>query len=88
MNQVIIYPRGQLKPADRETLKDAGIVAVEADTPHQVVTVIPGAPMVTPDDLIMALLAGVTAPNYKNGESVALATLEQRLLAREKNCDA
>ena len=54
MKQVIIFPRGQLSPEDRCRLRDSGFLAVEADTPRQVVCAVHGAPL----DLFMAALHG------------------------------
>lgn len=63
---VIVYPRGQLKAADRKTMKDAGIVAIEADDPDKVVTVLPMVPVSIPatsGDMAMALLHAVVHGN-------------------------
>ena len=63
---VVVYPRGQLKAPDRKALKDAGIVAIEADNPDQVVTVLPLAPVSLPvasGDMAMALLHAVVLGN-------------------------
>lgn len=44
--QVLVFPRGQLKPKDRRVLAEVGVVAVEADDPSKVVACIPSAPLV------------------------------------------
>lgn len=59
MSQVIVFPRGQLRPADRARMAEVGIVAVEADDPGSVVTVVPSVPLASSDDLAMAALAAV-----------------------------
>lgn len=83
MNTVIVYPRGQLKAADKKALKEAGIIAVEADDPSKVVTVIPGAPLATADDLLMAALHGMTRPNYESAGNAMIIELQRRLKAKE-----
>ena len=63
---IVVYPRGQLSATDRETLHAAGVVAIEADDPGKVVTVLPMAPASLPingDDMSMALLHAVTTGN-------------------------
>ena len=65
-HQVIIFPRGQLASKDKERLTKAGIIAVEADDPTRVVTVIPQASMLMGDDVLMAALDGTAAPAYQN----------------------
>lgn len=54
-----MFPRGQLSTAERARMDEAGIVAVQADDPSSVVTVIPGAPLATSDDLAMSALAAI-----------------------------
>ena len=56
---IIVYPRGQLTADDRASLKEAGIVAVEADDPKSVVTIVPSAPLVSGDALLLAALDGI-----------------------------
>lgn len=41
MNQVIIFPRGQLTGADRGRLLQAGIIPIEVDDPSKVIQHIP-----------------------------------------------
>lgn len=60
--QVIVFPRGQLRPNDKRALKEAGWIAVEADDPKSVVKVLaiaPCAPLASPDDIGMAALKAV-----------------------------
>ena len=83
MAQVIVFPRGQLSELDRARMEEVGIVAVEAEDPQAVVTVIPGAPLATEDDLAMAALAAVCkAPLDGVGMHFA-RVLHRRLEARE-----
>lgn len=60
---VIIFPRGQLTQADRNVLTAAGFLAVEADEPSRVVTVLPVVPIITPmsgDEVFRSMLDAVT----------------------------
>ncbi|MGE7139180.1 hypothetical protein ACQKIE_16255 [Luteibacter sp. NPDC031894] len=87
MNQVIVFPRGQLSAEDKASMRDAGIVAVEADDPSKVVTVIPvapSAPMATPDDFTMSLLGALDDDAFGYGQCRAIKELHRRMLAREK----
>jgi len=83
MKQIIVFPRGQLTELDRARMDEVGIVAIEADDPKSVVTVIPAAPLATSDDLAMAALWAVT---FSGSGSTALTfakTLHERLQARD-----
>jgi hypothetical protein len=81
MSSVIVFPRGQLTPEDRDSLMQAGIVAVEVDDPKAVVQLVPGAPMVGADDLLMSALRAVVTSEYGN---TFTRELERRLLDREQ----
>lgn len=78
MSQVIVFPRGQLTPKDKERLTKAGFVAVEADDPSAVVCVLPGPAMASADDMLMAALGAVN--NY--GSSGCSADFLKRLMVR------
>lgn len=82
MSQVIVFPRGQLMPADRARMEAVGIVAVEADDPATVVTVVPGVPLATSDDLAMAALAAVVT-GYDSVSAEFVKVLHKRLLGKE-----
>ena len=82
MKQVIVFPRGQLTPKDKERLSKNGVVAVEADHPHLVVTVIPGASVVAGDDLLMAALTGIGDDLYAAKRFTV--AIHARLKAREE----
>lgn len=41
MNQVIIFPRGQLTELDRARLSEADIIGIEVDDPSKVIQYIP-----------------------------------------------
>lgn len=80
--QVIVFPRGQLSEQDKAALRENGIVPVEADDPKQVVVVVPGAPMASANDLLLAALHGCS---YLDGSMARFGfELRRRLLALEK----
>lgn len=81
MNNVLIYPRGQLTELDRARLEEAGIVAVEADDPEKVVTTLPTTSLASADDLFLAALTAVA--NGNEGQRFADA-LWERLQRRER----
>jgi len=83
MNQIIAFPRGQLSDDDRARMEAVGIVVVEADDPSRVVTIIPGAPVATPDDLAMAALAAIAKCPIDSTAALFTKTLHARLAARE-----
>lgn len=83
MSQIIVFPRGQLSPADRARMDEAGIVAVEADYPSSVVTVIPGVPLATPDDLAMSALAAIAGCGINGVGMDFVKRLHARLKVRQ-----
>ncbi|HEY8331526.1 MAG TPA: hypothetical protein VIO83_09400 [Pseudomonas sp.] len=83
MSQIIVFPRGQLSTADRKRMADAGILAVEADDPKSVVTVIPGVPLATSDDLAMSALAAIAGCNINGVGMDFVKELHARLQVRE-----
>lgn len=87
MNQVIVFPRGQLNADDKERLTEMGIVAVEADNPKDVVVLVPGSSITTGDDLLMAALAGITCSTLNSKSDVFAATLYKRLKDHEEATD-
>jgi hypothetical protein len=87
VNQVIVFPRGQLSAEDKASMREMGIVVVEADDPSKVVTVIPvapSAPIANPDDFTMALLHAVSQDSNRYAQDRFVSDLHRRLLAREK----
>jgi hypothetical protein len=84
MTQVIVFPRGQLTPKDKEKLTKLGLCAVEADDPSAVVVIVPSAPMVSADDLLMSALFGMSGQSAANERASAMAELHRRLLKREQ----
>lgn len=64
-------------------MADAGIVAVEADDPASVVTVVPGAPLASSDDLAMAALSALATCGWADVSARFVKELHSRLAARE-----
>lgn len=58
---IVVFPRGQLSAKDKERLTKAGVLAVEADSPKEVVQLRLASPLVT---------TGIT------GDGIVLAALE------------
>jgi hypothetical protein len=86
MKQVIVFPRGQLSAKDKEKLSKAGWIAVEADDPSKVVSVVPGASTISPDDLLCAALDALTnTPAYGSPTTRFAEQLAKRVLGREKH---
>jgi len=84
MKQVIVFPRGQLSALDRARLEEHGIVAIEADDPSKIVTVIPGAPLASADDMLIAALEGLTAAGTKDAWVGFGKELKNRICPRDK----
>lgn len=82
MKQVIVFPRGQLTAADRSALIKAGMVAVEADSPHLVVTHVPSSARVGSNDLLMAALHGASEGGIV-GQAAMMTELYRRMKAKE-----
>jgi len=60
MKQVVVFPRGQLDPKDRKSLAEADIIAVEADDPSKIVTMLPVAgSSVSGDDIFRAAMQAI-----------------------------
>ena len=83
MSSVIIFPRGQLSEVDRTRRADAGIIAVEADNPEQVVVTAPGVPLAGADDLMLAALTAVVKCGYPPASTEFTKALHKRLLAKK-----
>jgi hypothetical protein len=83
---VVVYPRGQLSNADRRQLEKHGIIALEADDPSKVVTVLPIAPCSSPvqaDDMTMAALHAVRNSSDIYTPQAFVRELYRRTLLRE-----
>ena len=87
MKQVIVFPRGQLSPKDKERMSKLGICAVEADDPSKVVTVIP-AQSVSGDLISMCALEAMNTNGFSNAETIRArftSELYRRLKERESS---
>ena len=64
---VVVFPRGQLTPKDKERMTKHGILCVEADTPKDVVQLQLSAPMnltsnlISGDAVVTAAFSAMTA---------------------------
>lgn len=82
--QVIVFPRGQLMPRDKERLTKAGFCAVEADDPKAVVIAMPGMPLASAGDLMMSAMWGLCSSEGSSPErSRMVAELYRRMKLRE-----
>ncbi len=88
MSQVIIFPRGQLTELDRARMDEAGIVAVEADNPDQVVITAPGVPLASANDLTLSALHAVVECGYGSAATEFAKELRKRLTMREKKANS
>jgi hypothetical protein len=69
--QVIVFPRGQLSAKDKGRFDRAGILAVEADDPTKVVSVLPNVSPLRGDDMLLAALFAVAeAPDSASARMV------------------
>lgn len=75
---VVVFPRGQLTPKDKERLTRGGVIAVEADDPTRVMQLNLSAPLtqskVTGDAIVVAAVQAIsTVPSSAiNSEFVKL----------------
>lgn len=83
MSQVVVFPRGQLSDMDREVMMGAGIIAVEADDPKAVVTILPGTAVVGADDLLMSAFSAIDSDGGTYVGKAFIEELYRRLKARE-----
>lgn len=82
--QIVIFPRGQLVAKDRAEMAKAGFLAIEADDPSKVVVVIPGSPLATADDLLMAAMWGLSKASSSANQDFVNA-LHNRMRRRDTN---
>jgi hypothetical protein len=81
--QLVVFPRGQLTPQDKERLTKNGFMAVEADDPTKVVVAVPGVPLASADDMLMAALSALHYSPYDNVRAKFLVDLFARMKANE-----
>lgn len=84
MSQIIVFPRGQLTEIDRARMEEVGIVAVEADNPEAVVTTVPGVPLASSDDLVLAALHAVVRSQREETAMLFAKELHRRIVAQEQ----
>jgi hypothetical protein len=81
---IIVFPRGQLRPADRKRIEAAGLVVVEADDPKAVVTVVPGGAITSSNEMLMCALHAISGNNSSTERAAFTLELWRRLKAREE----
>lgn len=79
--QLVVFPRGQLPKEAAQLMYANGFLAVEADDPTKVVTVVPGGPLASANDMFMAALLAVVGGQEGNRFA---AELQRRLLLKEQ----
>jgi hypothetical protein len=67
VKQIVVFPRGQLGEKDRRALQRAGVCVVEADDPSKVVTVLPGTPLISGDDILRAAITALCSDDGSTG---------------------
>lgn len=82
MDQIVVFPRGQLTPKDKERLTRAGVTAIEADDPSKVVVIIPSASVRSSDDHLMAALFAIEC-SHDASAGIFVKELRRRLRLRE-----
>lgn len=83
--QVVVFPRGQLNAEDRERLAKSGVLAVEADNPDAVRVLVPAAPMICADDLLLSALDGLADSYTPAGSHKAMVlSLRDRMIKRDR----
>lgn len=60
LSQIIVFPRGQLSAKDKERLTKAGVIAIEADDPSAVRMLMPEAPLIGSNSMLMAALEAIS----------------------------
>jgi hypothetical protein len=81
MKQIVVFPRGQISELDKARMDEAGIVAVEADNPDDVVLLMPSTGHVNADDMLMSALWELSSRG--EGDRM-IKELHRRLSAKEK----
>lgn len=86
---IVVFPRGQLSPKDKERMTKAGVIAVEADSPKDVVQLKPqrvldlSSTCIDADDVVRAAISALA--NYVDTNSAAPAANFVKLLNRAIN---
>lgn len=82
LSQVIVFPRGQLRPADRKRLQKLGLVAVEAEDPSAVRLMVPTHNALRGDDLLCAALQAITTHKPFTSDGAPLVLFAKDLIKR------
>ena len=68
---VVVFPRGQLSAEDKSTMREAGVIAVEADDPKHVMQLRLSAPLSTSllsgDAIVAAALKAIASQDAETG---------------------
>lgn len=74
---IVAFPPGQLSPADRERLDEAGIITVEAEDPEAIRQIQLAAPLMTTcldgDDLLRAALSAIAGQKAESSAGMITA---------------
>lgn len=87
---VVVFPRGQLSPKDKERFTKAGIIAVEADDPKAVVQLQLAQPLVlsaaglSADAFVLALLESLAdqSPQTSGGSINSIGVASHAFIRR------
>lgn len=83
MKQLVLFPKGSLSASDKGRLAKEGFCAIECEDPSKVVLAVPGAPLVSCDDLLMSAMTGLAYSARAQQEFAA--DLLKRMKARDRN---
>lgn len=86
--QIVVFPRGQLSKNDKERMSRHGVLAIEADDPSKVVTVIPGVMLADSNDMLSAAVQTLAnwakADTYKRTPASDFVIALSNILAVKK----
>jgi len=81
VNTIILFPKGQLKPADKARLVKADYIPIEVDEPAKVVMMFPNCERLTGDILTSAALNALTGTTSGTERQKFATEIINRLLA-------
>lgn len=83
-SMIVVYPRGQLSAKDKERLTKHGILAIEADDPSKVVTLLPMGSTLSADDVFLSAMKALGTGSYNTECLVAFSKeMCRRALSKE-----
>lgn len=85
--QVLVIKPKALNAADRKSLRDAGIVCVEAADPSQVRLLTPEGPVLSSNDLFMAAITAIASDKYSDNTNQVF-TRNLAALVKASNAEA